>query len=126
MITDFAAGLLFGILAGMGVGGGGLLVIYLTMFDGVGQRDAQGVNIFFFVFASLSSMLYHLNKRNINFAFVLICSGTGCIFAILGSCAAGYTDPELLRRIFGGMLISAGIFSLWRGFLSGKMRWRKK
>lgn len=122
MIIDFIAGILFGALAGMGVGGGGLLVIYLTMFDQVGQRDAQGVNIFFFIFASMASMLYHINKRKINFPFVLICSGIGCIFAVLGSYAASRADPQLLRKLFGIMLISAGVFSLWKSFFKRDKR----
>ncbi len=118
MFVDIIAGVLFGILAGMGVGGGGLLVIYLTMFDGVEQRDAQGVNLFFFIFASAASMIYHINKRKINLPFVLLCSISGCIFAVLGSLAAAAVEPDILRSVFGGMLIAAGSFSLWRSLFA--------
>lgn len=118
MIIDLIAGLLFGALAGMGVGGGGLLVIYLTLFDGVGQREAQGINILFFIFASGAAMLYHINKRKINFAFVLLCSITGCIFAVIGSLSAAAVHPDILRKLFGGMLVLAGGFSLWRSFIA--------
>jgi uncharacterized membrane protein YfcA len=114
MIIDIIAGLLFGILAGMGVGGGGLLVIYLTLFDGIGQRAAQGVNLFFFIFASAASMLYHINKRKINFPFVALCSISGCIFALLGSYAAAAVDPHILKMFFGAMLIIAGLLTLWK------------
>ncbi len=114
MIIDLAAGVLFGILAGMGVGGGGLLVIYLTMFDGVEQRTAQGANLFFFLFASGAAMLYHINKRKINVMFVMICFVFGSAFAVLGSHLAALVHPELLRRIFGAMLILAGGVSLWK------------
>jgi len=122
MIVDIIAGLLFGILAGMGVGGGGLLVIYLTAFDGIGQRSAQGVNLFFFIFASAASMLYHINKRKINLPLVLLCSISGCIFAVLGSYVATAVDPHILKMFFGAMLISAGAFTLWKNFFGrGKM-----
>ena len=116
MIADIIAGLIFGVLAGMGVGGGGLLVIYLTMFDEIEQRDAQGVNILFFIFASGAAMLYHINKRKINFPFVLICSVAGCAFAVIGSYAAALVHPFVLRKLFGGMLVLAGCFSLWKSF----------
>ena len=118
MITDIISGLLFGALAGMGVGGGGLLVIYLTLFDGIEQRAAQGINLFFFIFASGASMLYHINKRKINFPFVILCSISGCIFAILGSYAAAAVDPHILKKLFGLMLIIAGVFTLWKNYFS--------
>ncbi len=122
MLIDFIAGILFGALAGMGIGGGGLLVIYLTMFDGIEQRMAQGVNLYFFIFASAAAMIYHINKRNINLPFVLICSASGCVFAVFGSLAAEAVDPELLRRIFGGMLIVAGAVTLWKSIKGRKAK----
>ena len=120
MIIDIIAGLVFGILAGMGIGGGGLLVIYLTFFDGVSQRSAQGVNLFFFIFASAASMLYHINKRKINLPFVLLCSVSGCIFAVIGSQTAASVDPHILKMFFGVMLIIAGLLTLWKNFFTKK------
>ena len=38
---DILAGFLVAILSGLGIGGGGLLVIYLTLSGG-GQLEAQG------------------------------------------------------------------------------------
>ncbi len=122
MIIDIIAGIAFGILAGMGVGGGGLLVIYLTFFDGIGQRIAQGVNLFFFIFASAASMLYHINKRKINLPFVIICSISGSIFALIGSHAAAAVDPHILKIFFGAMLIIAGILTLWKNYFGKKAK----
>lgn len=116
MVIDFICGVIFGALAGMGIGGGGLLVIYLTLFDGIEQRMAQGINLWFFIFASGAAMLYHVNKRSINLPFVLICSISGCVFAVLGSLAASAVEPEMLRRVFGWMLIAAGGITLFKNF----------
>ena len=55
-----------GTLTGMGIGGGGLLVLYLTAMDGVGQLAAQGCNLLFFVYASAASLFVHNKKRNLN------------------------------------------------------------
>ena len=124
-MIDFICGVIFGALAGMGIGGGGLLVIYLTLFDGIAQRTAQGINLWFFIFASGAAMLYHVNKRDINLAFVIVCSISGCIFAVLGSLAASMVDPEMLRRAFGWMLIAAGAISLWKTFRKTKNKFKK-
>ena len=117
MLIDIICGILFGALAGMGIGGGGLLVIYLTLFDGIEQRLAQGVNLYFFIFAGAASLLLHINKRNINLPFVLIWSFFGCFTAVLGAKASSAVDPSLLRRIFGIMLITAGSITLVKSFV---------
>ena len=43
-----AAGTLSGMIGAMGLGGGGVLIIYLTLFLGMEQGIAQGVNLIFF------------------------------------------------------------------------------
>ena len=39
------AGAAAGVLSGLGVGGGSLLLIYMTSFTGVPQTLAQGINL---------------------------------------------------------------------------------
>ena len=43
------AGTLSGVIGAMGLGGGGVLIIYLTLFLGMEQGIAQGVNLIFFI-----------------------------------------------------------------------------
>ena len=52
---DILATLLVATLSGMGLGSGGLMVIYLTLIRHVSQLPAQGFNLLFFLFASASS-----------------------------------------------------------------------
>ena len=40
------------ILSGLGVGSGGLLVIWLTMVEGMDAIGARGLNLLFFVFTA--------------------------------------------------------------------------
>ena len=49
------ASFIIALLSGMGIGSGGLLVIYLTLLEKVPQLTAQGINLLFFIFASASS-----------------------------------------------------------------------
>ena len=41
------AGAVTGVLSGFGIGGGTLLLIYMTAFAGVPQNLAQGVNLLY-------------------------------------------------------------------------------
>ena len=46
-IGALLAGLLSGIIGGMGLGGGAVLIIYLTVFMDIKQLSAQGINLLF-------------------------------------------------------------------------------
>ena len=48
---------LVALLAGMGVGSGGLYVVYLTLFTEKNQLAAQGLNLYFFIFATGAALL---------------------------------------------------------------------
>lgn len=118
LISDILAGIITGAAVGLGIGGGGLLVIYLTMIRGVNQIEAQGINLLFFLFASVSSLLIHQTRRPVRGSIVLILACTGIIGAAAGEAiltlitSAG--GEGLVRDIFGVMLIASGIFSLVR------------
>ncbi len=111
-IADSLAALVMGALSGMGVGGGGLLVIYLTLIKGMGQIEAQGLNLYFFLFASAASLFIHTAKRRINYPLVLFLASLGIPAAFLGSLAASRADPHTVRLVFGIMLMIAGALSL--------------
>ena len=115
--VDMMAALFMGALSGMGIGGGGLLVIYLTLIRGAEQINAQGINLYFFVFASIAALFIHCRKRRIDYSLVLLLSALGMPVSLLGSLLASVTDPYLLRKIFGIMLIIAGGISLVRTVL---------
>ncbi len=108
IFIDIIAAFLMGALSGMGIGGGGLLVIYLTLLRGVGQISAQGLNLYFFIFASVAALFVHGAKRRIDYKAALLLALFGLPAALLGSMAAQGSDPRLLRVAFGVMLVAAG------------------
>lgn len=111
-METFIIGLVTSVLAGLGIGGGGLLVIYLAFFTDTPQVTAQGINLLFFIFSSATSMLIHLKRRRLPFLLILILAVTGGLGAALGSLTALGTDPLVLRRLFGGLLTVSGIIAL--------------
>ena len=48
-LVPMLAGALTGILSGFGIGGGSLLLIYMTSFAGLPQDLAQGINLLYFL-----------------------------------------------------------------------------
>jgi hypothetical protein len=115
LIFDIIAGFLIGTMTGMGIGGGGLLVIYLTLLRNTTQLTAQGANLYFFIVASAASLIVHLNRRRLDFSQIIPAAAAGMVFAYFGSLAAGIFSEELIRRFFGIMLTASGAAGLLRG-----------
>ena len=108
-IIDFFAGVVIAVLAGMGIGGGGLLVLYLLFVREMGQVASQGINLVFFICAGIASLVYHKRKRRINVRLMLFLIVFGVVGAITGAYCASVIDPEIIRKIFGWLLIISGI-----------------
>jgi uncharacterized membrane protein YfcA len=106
--ADFIAALVIAALAGMGVGGGGLLVLWLTFISGAEQLTAQGVNIIFYICATAASLIVHLKNRKLPVAAILIMAIAGAAGAVGGCIVADIIEADLLRRLFGGLLAIAG------------------
>ena len=112
MMISLGITLLIAILSGMGVGGGDMFVIYLSLLTDTPQLTAQGINLLFFLFAAASSLLLHIMKRKIYGGIVLILSLCGIVGSLLGSFVAANLSSTVLGKIFGGMLVVSGLLSL--------------
>ena len=108
-MIDFLVSCGVALLSGLGVGSGGLLVVFLTEYREVGQLFAQGVNLIFFIFSSGASTAVNLRSRNICYGAVAMMSVGGAIGAIVGALVASVLDPDLLRIGFGVMLLVGGV-----------------
>ena len=74
-LIEFLIAFLIASLMGLGVGGGGLYALYLTLWQKTPQLQAQGQNLAFFIVCATTSLLFHLRKRRLNFPLIaLICA----------------------------------------------------
>ncbi len=110
-ILDLAAGLFFGALAGMGIGGGGLIVIYLTLFRDYSQTDAQCTNLVFFTVAAAASLFIHFRKRKIKFFPVIFLTLGGLFGSFAGAHVTTLIPQDITRKLFGIMLVTTGLIT---------------
>lgn len=115
MVVTMLVAFLISVLSGLGVGGGSLLVIYLSVFTDTPQLTAQGINLLFFLFSAGSSILIHIQKRQIFPMVILVLAATGIVGSLGGFALAARMEEGFLRKIFGVMLVICGIFSLRGG-----------
>ena len=110
IIASFAIAL----LSGMGIGSGGLFVIWLTLAENTPQLTAQGLNLLFFIFSSGASLTVHLTKRKIAWGAVALLTLTGVGGALIGGYISGLINAAAMKKLFGAMLILSGLVSLMK------------
>ncbi len=112
-------------LSGLGVGSGGLLVIWLTMIEGIDAERARGLNLMFFVFSAGAALLIHLFLGRVRLPLVIPLALFACAGTLLGTYLGSLLDPLWLKKIFGGMLLLSGLYTLLP-LLNGIIKRRKK
>lgn len=105
-------GVATGVISGFGIGGGSLLVLYLTAFAGVAQHTAGGMNLLYFIGCAPASLIGHIRQRNIDVRVALLCGAAGIAAAIPAALLAARLDTDILRRLFGVLLLAIGIGEL--------------
>lgn len=106
------AGFLTGILSGFGVGGGTLLLVYMTAVAGLEQRLAQGINLLYFLPAALMALPSHVRNGYVEKRALVPAVSAGLLCAGLSAWVATAMDVGLLRRCFGLFLIGVGLWEL--------------
>ena len=93
----------------MGMGGGGILILCLTMFAGIEQTTAQGVNLLLFIPTALLALIPYIRQKLICRQAILPAVLSGIVGSLLGVWLSGTMNPELLQKLFGGLLLLIGL-----------------
>ena len=111
-LLPFLAALGTGVLSSWGVGGGTLLLVLMTLFLGVGHREAQAINLLFFLPTAGISLFFHRKNGFLDKNVWRQAAVPGTAASLLGALAAVAVDVSLLRRPFGVFLIYSGVSML--------------
>lgn len=103
------ASLLAGALGAMGMGGGGVLIIYLTLVVGMAQHTAQGVNLLLFIPCACFALISYFRKKLIDLRAALPAILCGLLGAAGGSLVSSVLAVDWLRRGFGIFLFLIGL-----------------
>ena len=106
------AGVVSGVIAGMGMGGGTLLIPILTIFLSVAQRSAQGINLIAFIPTAVVALIIHCKNKLVDFKVAIPIIIGGVIASICGSLLAMNLSNRVLQRLFGGFLLLVGIWQV--------------
>lgn len=108
-------GFLSGIISGMGIGGGAILIPALLLFFDINQKQAQGINLLYFIPTAVFALIIHLKNKRVLIKTALIIGSFGVLGAIPGALLAAGMKDGALRKIFGIFLGFIGIYEIYCG-----------
>lgn len=117
-MTDFVLPLLIGfgtgILSAWGVGGGTLLLLCMTLFLGVDQSTAQGINLFYFLPTAGMGLIYHKKNGLLEKDVLRQAIPLGTVAAVAAAWVATSVDTAIFRKPFGIYLLITGVMTLFQ------------
>ena len=108
-MTLVLAGIISGAIGGMGIGGGVILIPVLTGFFDISQKNAQFINLLYFVPVALCALVIHIKRGRVDMKKGLFMAIGGILGALPGTFAAQKISVEILRKLFGVFLLFIGI-----------------
>ncbi len=105
-------GTVLGVLSGLGTGGGSLLILWLTLVLQIPDAQAKAINLLFFLPSALVACLFRWRQGHLDIKKVLPAILAGSITAALFAWFGNQWNTEILKKVFGGLLIFTGIREL--------------
>ena len=102
-------GTVLGFLTGLGVGGGSLLILWLTLGLGMDQETATGINLLFFLPSALVSGCFRYRQGAVDLKKLAAPMAAGALAAAVFTTVGTAMDPEPLKKLFGLLLLATGI-----------------
>ena len=113
LTVSIIVGTLLGFLSGLGIGGGSLLIIWLTVVLGTDPLAARSMNLLFFIPSALIVCFLRVKQKQLHIKPLLPAILAGCTAAGIFSWLSTTVDIEILKKLFGTVLIAAGLRELF-------------
>ena len=124
-MKEIIIGFVSGIVGGLGMGGGTILILLLSMFANIEQHIAQGTNVVFFIPTSIAAIFVFVKNKNIRFKVGIPICIWGLIGTYIGATISIRLNVNILKKAFGAFLIFIAIYqsySLYKRYRKEKNR----
>lgn len=101
-----------GFLSGIGIGGGSLLILWLTIALKVAPDTSRTINLLFFIPAALISCCFRWRQGDLDWKTMFPAIVSGCASAAIFSWFSTTLDTVLLKKLFGVLLLLTGFREL--------------
>ena len=110
---EFFIGILAGILTNIGLGGGSILILLLTLFTNTPLREAQSANLLCFIPAAIISILSNSKSHLINYKNSIFFILFGCVGSIVGFLISKKLSVTFLKKVFAVFLLIICFFEIY-------------
>lgn len=104
-----SAGIIGGIIGGMGMGGGTLLIPILTVFLDVPQKNAQAINLIAFIPMAIIVTIINVKRKGIDYKSVAIVAIPALITSVVSALLVKKISSKALSIGFAVFLIILGV-----------------
>lgn len=121
-MIDFLGALVIGLTAGVasgvaGIGGGVIMVPGMVFILSMDQHIAQGTSLLAIIFTTISGTRVNLRNNRVLLSSAIAIGAIGAATSFVAALLANQVDGEVLRRLFGALLLFSGsrmAFNTWR------------
>lgn len=113
MLISILIGSLLGFLAGLGIGGGSLLMLWLTAVVSLDYLTARSINLLFFLPCACISTFLRRKSGQLEVKNLLPSILFGCITTAFTSFLSYRLELTLIKKFFGGLLVATGLRELF-------------
>ena len=115
-MLEILIGLISGIVTGIGMGGGTILILLLSVIWDYDQHIAQATNLIFFIPTAITSVIIGIKNKNINVKEAWVIVVSGIVGAIISANISSNLNVNLLRKMFGAFLLIIAIYEIYSWF----------
>ena len=101
-----------GIIGGMGMGGGTLTIPLLTLFCGLGQHEAQAINLVAFIPMSIVTLVIHTKNKLVEYKKVLPVAIPALFASVACSFFALRVKGRTLAFCYGIFLVLLSVYQM--------------
>ncbi len=112
-MIEFVASIIAGIVSGLGMGGGTILILILTIFLKMEQHMAQAINLIFFIPTAIIAIYVNKKQKLLEIKTGILIGFIGSIGAVIGAIISNKLNSNYLKKFFGFFLVIITIHEIY-------------
>lgn len=112
-LWDAVAVIVSAVIGAMGLGGGSVLILFLTMIRHLPQLAAQGVNLLFFIPCAVTAVIIYAKQKILQWKYVIPMVLGGCGGVLIGTFFLKNLETRWISMLFACFLIAVGTYTLF-------------
>lgn len=113
-MIEIIFGVIAGMVTGLGMGGGTILILLLSLFMDLDQHMAQATNLVFFIPTSLAAIFINIKQKNVDGKVAFIISIFGVIGAMIGAIISEKISSNALRKYFAIFILIIAFHEIYQ------------